>query len=49
MSALKRSPAARSREFARLKGRAMKTAVPTRRGNIFPAHKNYLTAWAAVL
>ena len=35
---------ARAREFALLKGLGMKTAVTTRRGNIFPAHKDHLTS-----
>lgn len=35
---------ARSREFAMLKALGLKTAVTTRRGNIFPAHKDHLTA-----
>ncbi|MEY3872204.1 MAG: hypothetical protein RLZZ296_1199 [Pseudomonadota bacterium] len=35
---------ARPREFSLLKGLGMKTAVTTRRGNIFPAHQDHLTA-----
>ena len=35
---------ARPREFALLKGLGLKTAVTTRRGNIFPAHKDHLTS-----
>jgi peptidoglycan/xylan/chitin deacetylase (PgdA/CDA1 family) len=35
---------ANAREFSLLKRLGLKTAVTTRRGNIFPAHKDYLTS-----
>lgn len=35
---------ARAREFSLLKALGLKTAVTTRRGNIFPAHKDHLTS-----
>jgi peptidoglycan/xylan/chitin deacetylase (PgdA/CDA1 family) len=35
---------ARTREFSLLKAMGLKTAVTTRRGNVFPDHKDHLTA-----